>query len=233
MLASYGIGPGSSPGVLVDRFEIPHTGADKSGQDYSELGVWDNPGVAGPFTGRSASSTATKDVTDTASLSGTEGPIDGIEISTYDSANLTLAEITSLLNHYGVSDTANLGLNELIQLGITGVNAISVSDTASVSGTDASSVGVTVDVSDTASISGTDSGTVDVTREVLEASDTASITANDFATIDAFSGSASFNTSDDAYLRLTESAIAAPVIDTVVESIKFQARVPTIRFRKL
>ncbi len=233
MLADYGIGPGSSPGVLVDRYEVPHTGASKAGQDYSELGVWDNPGVAGPFTGRTASSTATKDVSDTASLSATESPIDTNEIVTYDSANLTATELAGLLDHYGVTDLASLTLNESIALNITGVLNIPITDTASLTLTESTALGITIDVTDGASLTLTESATVAVATEVLDVTDDAALAANDFATLDVFSGGAAFTVSDTVLLQDTESAGVVPIIDTVVENIKFQARVPSIRFRKL
>jgi hypothetical protein len=185
------------------------------------------------FSGKTEETTATLSVVDTASLSATEGPIDTNEIVTYDSANLSASEVASLLNHYGLTDTANLAISESIALNISGVNVLSTTDTASISVSESVALGITVGVTDTASLTLTESSTVTVTTEVLGVTDTASLSIADFAALNVFSGNAAFGASDDAAIRLTESAIVAQVIDTNIVAIKFVARTPSIRFRKL
>jgi hypothetical protein len=199
---------------------------------FTQLGL--DGGVAARnvnFSGKTEETTATLDVTDTASISVTEGPIDTNEIVTYDSASISVSENSSLLNFYGVTDTVSLALNESLALNIAGVSAPAVTDTASVSVTDASAINVSVSVTDTASVSVTDSSSVAVATEVLAATDTASISISDLTALDVFSGSASFVVDDVALLSVVETATVYPL--TIVESIRFVSKVPQIRFRKL
>src|ERR1044072_600479 len=117
------------------------------------------------FSGKTEQTTAAIVVTDTASLSATESPIDTQEIESTDSARLAVSESSQLFNFIAVTDTANLSLSETISLVISGVTAKTASDTASLSLTESRSIAVTVAVTDTTSLTLTESSSVVVSTE--------------------------------------------------------------------
>ena len=203
--SEYGLGLTGTPAPLASRlFGI--TGESKAGQDYSELGLQGRPDNPRSFSGRSASSQQDFVVSDTASLSAVESTVDFQEITTYDLARLSTTEISQYLFHILASDSANLVVSENVNLQIAGVTAKAVTDTGSLSATDASAIAVTVDVTDTASLSSSESSAVAVSAEQISATDTASLSATDEALINIFAGLNVVNVTDDAVLSASDTA---------------------------
>jgi hypothetical protein len=201
--ADYGLSPGGI-GPLASRL-VPISGASKAGQNYSELGPL-VPDLPATFAGRTASTLVALTVSDTASISATEGPIDTQEIESADTARLSVSESTQLFNFLSAADTANLSLSETISLVITGVTAKTGSDTASLSLTESVAIAVTVDVTDTASLTLTESSSVAVSTEQVTVSDTASLTLDEAVSLNVFSGVNAISAVDGAALALVETA---------------------------
>jgi hypothetical protein len=231
--SEYGIGPGTSPGVLVNRTPIPEVGASKAGQDYSELGVWNAPGYAGPFTGRSSVGLVEAEASDTAYLSAVESPVDSQELTTYDVASLSSTEAATFLRTASITDTASLSASEAVSLNISGVLASDVTDTASVAASEVVALDVILDATDTASIQADpETGIVDESGADVAVTDLASISVADSASVDIFAGLIAASVSDTAWLLLDEVGAIA-VVGSVGESegrtIRLRARSRTIR----
>lgn len=225
--SDYGLGLSGTPGPLVSRlFGI--TGADKTGQDYSELGLHGRPDNPRSFAGRVASSTQSFVVSDTASISVTEDPVDRNEITTTDTARIAVSDTSQMFNRIDVADTARLSVGETISLLITGVTLKTASDTASLSVSEAVTVNVSLDVTDTASISVSDTSSVEVSVEQITVSDTASLSVDDQQQLEIFAGFVDKTVHDDALLTLTETAVKVEV--NRIRRITFTAMRPKITF---
>jgi hypothetical protein len=191
---SAGLTPGGI-GPLLNRFAVPHVGNDKSGQDYSELGILIPDGIA-DLSGRTASSTQAIGGTDTLSVTLEEAVIDYNEIATYDTVRISLAESVALFNNIAVTDAINVSLSETLSLQQSSVALKTATDTVSVSVSDAAVLNVSLAVTDTVSVSLTDTAAVVVTSEVLTASDTLSVSLEDEALLNIFAGVVNLNATD-------------------------------------
>jgi hypothetical protein len=223
-LALYGA-PGQPQ--LPDPTTFPRPG----GLEFTHLGLGGTPGSTyGTFT-KTAVTYLELDVTDSASLSASESPIDSQQIVSYDIARIALAETAALLNRYSLTDTAAISLSEVVALSIAGVLDKPVTDTASLSLTESTALSVTVAVTDTASVSVTDDGEVAATVEGIAPTDTASLSVTETSLLEVFVGQLSLTVSDTARLTLTESAAAVPIAR--VTGISIQSVLPEIRIRRL
>lgn len=176
-------------------------------EDFTAFLPWGVPGrLYGDFT-KVVSSTAALAVSDTASLSATEDPVDSNEIATTDTARLGVTDAAALFNFLASTDTATLLAFETISLAQSGVTLKTASDTTSLSASEAVTLNVSIDVTDTASLSVTDSSAVDVSVEEKSATDTASLTLSDEAVLlNIFTGVNEITVSDAANLRVSETA---------------------------
>lgn len=225
--SEHGLGLTGTPSPLVSRlFGI--VGADKSGQDYSELGLQGRPDNPRDFAGRTASSTQTFAVSDTASISVTEDPVDRNEIATTDTARIAVSDTSQMFNRIDVTDTARLSVGETVSLLISGVTLKTASDTASISVSESVTVNVSIAVTDTASISVGDVAAVAVSVEQFSVSDTASISVDDEQQLNIFAGVVEKIVSDDALLTLTDTSIKVEV--NRIRRISFTALRPKITF---
>lgn len=177
---------------------------------------------------RAAVTTVTLDVSDTASLSATEEPVDRNEIATTDTARLSASETSLLFNRIDVTDTATLTAGETISVVISGVTLKTASDTASLSSSETSTVGVSVDVTDTATLTATDTSVLVVSVEAIAASDTASLSTDDAVLLEIFAGVVEKTASDTATLTVSETAIVVEA--RRIRKIKFQANAPRMTF---
>ncbi len=175
---------------------------------------------------KTEASVATLDVSDTASLSATEEPIDQNELATTDTARLSATDVSQLFNRIDVSDTAALAANETISLVISGVTLKSVSDTASLSSSETSALGITIDVSDTASLSATDSSSVAVSAENLSVTDAANLSADDAQLLEIFAGIVEKIAFDSALLTVVDIALVREV--RRIRRISLELRGPRI-----
>lgn len=199
---------------------------------YTRLGLAAAPSLVPAFLPKAAVSLQPFSVSDTAAFSATETPIDRNEVTTWDTAALRLsAETANFLIRYAVSDTATMTIAESIGLVQSGVIDRPVTDTASLSTTEAAAIAVQVSVTDDAALSGTDSGTVDVSRVALSATDDAALSTADTASVTVFTGSIGINLSDGASLTVTETASID--LPRVVTDIRIRVRAPSIVFRKV
>lgn len=167
-------------------------------------------------------------VSDTASLSATEEPVDRNEIATTDTARLSANDVSLLFNRIDSTDTALLSAGETISVVISGVTLKTASDTASLSATESSAVGVSVAVSDTASLQATDTSVLVVSAENISVTDTASLSADDVQLLEIFAGIVEKSVSDTATFTVTDSAVVAQV--RRIRKIKFQASMPRMTF---
>jgi hypothetical protein len=174
------------------------------------------------------SSGAAFSVSDTASFSATEDPVDRNEIATGDTARLSASDVSQLFQRIDVTDTATLTAGETIALLQSGVILKTASDTASLSATEVTALGVTVDVSDTASLSATDISTVDVSAQNLSVTETASLSADDEQFLEIFAGIVDKTVFDS--VPLTGSDIATVSEIGRVRKISFHTRMPRITF---
>jgi hypothetical protein len=177
----------------------------------------------GAFT-KVASSTVALSVSDTASLSATEEPIDRNEVATTDTARLSASDVSQLFQRIDVSDTATLSAGETIALLQSGVTLKTASDTASLSSSETSTLGVTVDVSDTASLTVTDTSALVVSAESIAVTDTANLSADDTQLLEIFAGIVEKVSADTALLTVTDSALVLEV--RRIRKIRFQVRMP-------
>ncbi len=184
----------------------------------------------GAFT-KAASSTAALNVSDTASLSATEEPVDRNEIATTDTARLSASDVSLLFNRIDAIDTARLTAGETISVVISGVTLKTASDTASLSSSETSTVGVSVAVTDTASLSATDTSALVVLGETFAVTDTANLSADDVQLLEIFAGIVEKSVSDNAFLRVSDSAVVVEV--RRIRKIKFEASFPRITFEVL
>lgn len=180
---------------------------------------------------RSVVTTASFAVSDTASLSATEDPVDHNEIATGDTARLSATDVSQLFQRIDVTDTASLTAGETIALLQSGVILKTVTDTASLSATEVTTVGVTVDVTDTASLTATDTSAVVVTSQTLSVSDTASLSADDVQLLEIFTGIVEKTVTDLALLTANDAAVVLEV--GRIRKITFEARIPRITFEVL
>jgi hypothetical protein len=146
-------------------------------------------------------------VSDTASVSATEGPIDSQIITTHDAASLAVTDTASLFNFLNITDSISLSVSESVGLIISGVTEKPVTETASLSVSETVALSVTVEVTDTASISVTDSGTVDVDSENVTASDDAAVSVSEEVLLGIFAGINVVNVGDVATLTAVEAAL--------------------------
>lgn len=191
---------------------------------WTGLGLSALPGVrAVDFSGKSELTTAPLDVSDTASLSATEDPIDTNEIVTTDTARLSATESTQLFNFRSTTDTASLSVSETIGLVQSGVTLKTASDTATLSVTESVAVGVTIDVTDTASLTVSESVSVSTTAETVDVTDTATLTVDESLLLAIFAGVVELNAQDTALLTTSEIASAIEVrrIKRITLSIRF------------
>jgi hypothetical protein len=192
-------------GPLLNRFAVPHVGNDKSGQDYSELGVLIPDGIA-DFSGRTESDSSIVAASDTAYISVTEEPIEEQDIAAYDTARLSVTDTAALFNFLAVTDTARISISETVALVSGTVVTKTASDTASISVTDTSALSVSVSATDTASISVGDVSDLVTALEQKSATDTASLTTEEDTLLGIFTGLLEITGSDIASLTLSESA---------------------------
>src|SRR5688572_10504485 len=177
----------------------------------------------GSFT-KVASSTAEFSVSDTASLSATEEPVDRNEIATTDTARLSATETSLLFNRIDVTDTATLTAGETISVVIIGVTLKTASDTASLSSSETATLGISLAVSDTASLSATDTSVLVVSAENIATSDTASLSTDEAVLLEIFAGVVEKTAADTATLTVSESAVVVEA--RRIRKIKFQSRMP-------
>lgn len=212
-----------SPGLPVwrDTSTLP--------RPYTETFTQLSPGggpqrLYGSFSSRVALSIQSITVSDTASLSATESPVDSQEIATTDTARLSASESTQLFNFQAATDTASLSVSETISLVITGVTAKTASDTASISTTETTALAITTAVTDTASIFTSESATVDVSVEQKIVTDTASITTDEAVLLNVFAGVNAITVGDTAALTTSEAATVLEVrrIKRIALSISMQ-----------
>lgn len=163
------------------------------------------------FTGKTEETTAALSVSDTASLSATESPVDSNEIATSDTVRLSLTESSQLFNFQAVTDTASLSLSETISLVQSGVTLKTASDTASLSVTEVSSIAVSVAITDTASLTLTESASVAVSTEQVTVSDTASLTIDESVLLNVFAGVNAISVADSALLSVIDTASVTEV----------------------
>lgn len=202
----YGISVSGGIGPLANRTELPHVGADKSGQDYSELIVTSGPGYTGADGVRTETAIVYVTVSDTASVSATEDPIDSQDIASSDIGYLAVTEVAVLGAVIYATDTASLTLGEAVNLGITNNTAKSGTDTASLTLTEVASAHVSIEASDTASLSVSESTSADITRQDIQPTDTASLSVDDSATVSVITGDIPLTAVDSARLTVTETA---------------------------
>jgi len=183
----------------------------------------------GSFT-KTVATTAAITVSDTASLSATEEPIDRNEIATTDTARLSASDVSQLFNRIDATDTATLSAGETIALQISGVTLKTASDTASLSASETSTVGVSVDVSDTATLTATDTSSVAISAESKDVTDTASLSADDTVLLEIFAGIVERSASDTALLTVSDLAFVAEV--RRIKYMKFQMRKPRMTIKR-
>lgn len=183
------------------------------------------------FSGKVSETTATFTVSDTASLSATEEPIDQNEITTGDTARLSATDSSQLFNRLDVTDTATLSAGETIGLLISGVTLKTASDTATLSSSETSELGVSVDVSDTATLTVTDTSSVDVSAESLDVTDTANLSADDTQLLEIFAGIVERSASDTALLTVNDLASVIEV--RRIKRISFHVRMPRMTIEVL
>lgn len=171
-------------------------------------------------------------VSDTASISATESPVDSQEIAVSDTARLSLTETSQLFNYLQSTDTASLGLSETVALTITGVTNIAPTDTASLTLTESVALSVTVGVTDTTSLQLTsEAGTVATTVVEKSASDTASLSVSDASLLSIFSGVNAISVVDDIRLSVAETAQAVEVLR--IKRIELELDAPSIELEIL
>ncbi len=185
--------------------------------------------IYGDFT-RATAPLASLSVSDTASLSATEEPIDRNEIATTDTARLSASDVSQLFNRIDATDTATLSAGETIALQISGVTLKVASDTATLSASETSTVGVTVGVSDTATLTATDTSSVAISAESKNVTDTANLSADDSVLLEIFAGIVERSASDTALLRANDFAVVAEV--RRIRHIKFQMRKPRMTIKR-
>jgi hypothetical protein len=197
-----------------------------------------NNGTSGPYltdySGKTELTDVSLEVSDTASLSATEEPVDSQQIEVADIARLSVTETVSHFHFIAVTDTATLSASELVALSITGVTPKPVTDTASISATEVTSLSVSLSVTDTASLSATDTSSVAVSTESVDVTDTASLSADDASLLTVFTGQLELNVVDSASLRTTETA-SIQTFEALqpIRLIRFDITAPSIRFEFL
>lgn len=218
--------PRGTPGLVSWRATSSTTFPRPYTVTFTQLRPGGVPGRRYGSFAKTVATTATLVVSDTASLSATEEPIDQNEIATTDTARLSASDVSQLFNRIDASDTASMTAGETIALAISGVTLKTASDTASLSATDTSALGVTVDVSDTASLTATDTSSVAVSAESKSVTDTASLAADDEQLLEIFAGIVERSASDNALLTVSERASIVEV--RRIKKITLQIRAPRI-----
>lgn len=217
--------PGHLPFIEQGATAGAHTGS------FTRLGLGGYSRPIDAIPAKDAAAQAELNVTDTASLSATEGPLDSNEIITYDTARLSAVDVSNIYNFYTLTDTARLFINEAVTLNVSGVTDNPATDTASISATEVATVDVTVDVTDTASLQTTDTPTVDTAGVVISVTDTASLSTTDTAAYDAITGVAYLTGEDQALLRVVDTAVVT--VDRKISAIAISYKAPKIVVRKL
>ena len=175
-----------------------------------------------------------KTVSDSATLSVLEDPMDERYLTTGDSAYLRITETLLRLNHLGVTDTASLLLAEGVELQGAGVNESSPTDTASLSVAEAVTLDISVDLTDTASISVTGTPTILVSTLAQTVTDTASISITETSITDKVSGSRAWQVGELAQLSLSEATLLEKFESdelAYITRIAVTFDAPTITFR--
>lgn len=183
-----------------------HTTPRPYTQTFTQLGLDGCAVLRHTSFSHTETTTAEVNVSDTASISATESPVDTQEIAVTDTARLSVTDSSQLFNFLAATETAGLSLSETISLVIVGVTTKTGSDTASLTLTESTSVAVTIEVTDTASLTLTETPTVDVSTEQKTATDTASITLDEAVSLNVFSGVNTIAVGDAALLSIVESS---------------------------
>lgn len=195
--------------------------------------------------------TTSVNVSDTASLSATEGDVDSFDIVSSDEAALSLAEVITAAISVSRGDTASLAIADVSAVNISGNVAVNVTDTTSLSVTDAGDPKVDVAVTDTASLTLTDSGAVtvdtltisvadDIVPVLSEAAaitasvalvnvavtDTVSLTADDLSAVLDVVGEV-FPVTDTASLSIVDSGVVT-IQDRPVRYVLVEALIPKV-----
>lgn len=163
----------------------------------------------GSFT-KTAATSVDVDVTDTASITATESPVDSQEITTNDVIRLGVTESTQLFNFISVTESFVPGLSETVSLIISGVTDRPVTDTASLTLSESVALGISIDVTDTASLQLTgEAGTVVTSSELVTVTDTASLSVSEEQILNIFTGVVDISVNDTASLALAVESAAA------------------------
>lgn len=222
--------PGLTP--YTDTTSFPRTYS----ADFTRLSISATPtSPSGSFTGKTEESTIYVTVSDTASATATEDPIDTQDITSADLVYATLTESASLANYVAASETAFVTLGEAVTLSITSNTAKAGTDTASATITETASVAVAIDVTDTASVTATEgTPTIDTPANLVSVTDTASVTITDSPQIDIYTGFIPATGEDIASVTLAEVAsVAISDAPGQVAGIRLDVRSPTLWLRVL
>jgi hypothetical protein len=202
-------------------------------QIWTELGLTGVPfPVRDSFDAVAPSDQLDLEVSDTASISGTEDPVDGQEIETSDIAQITLSEVVQLFNNIDLTDSANLTLSETINLQTSGTPDVPVTETASLTLTEVATLDVELTVTDDAALTLTESPTVDVSGETFDVTDTTSLSLSETVLLDIFAGVVEINADDIASLGVTEVAALLQITPAEIARISMSMKAPRIVIRQ-
>lgn len=176
------------------------------------------PSVTGLFLLFQSATTGTTNlsVSDTANLTATEGDVGSFEIVTTDAFDAQLVESVLAAISVDRGDTASIAANEASSVNSSGNTAVAVSDIASLTATDASSLFESLPVTDTASLTLTDSGAVSVAALQINGADTASLSLTEFAAKDVSNTLLVIPVTDTASLSADDVSSLLDVIGQVI-----------------
>lgn len=174
--------------------------------------------------------TVSKGVTDTASLSGSEGNLSDFSIETLDTASVNLGEVIQPAVRVDRAEFALLALSDVSSVLVSGTTAKAGTDTISISVDETATpsvVAVVLEVTDDADIEAADASTLDVGQIAVDVTDDASIAAEDFAFA---AGVADIvrDSGDAISIRLEDAGVIVEIKPVAIA--RFTAKPDAIRF---
>lgn len=160
--------------------------------------------------------TVSLNLSDTANLTATEGPVDSFNITTDDWFDITLTEVITTGVSVDRGDTASIAANDTSSVNKSGNTAVNVTDTASLSVTDAGEVKDNIAVTDTASLTLTDSGAVTVAALVINVADDAALLVTENVALDVSNTLVNIGVSDTASMSAIDVSSLLDVVGEVL-----------------
>ena len=156
--------------------------------------------------------TTSVNVSDTAFLSGTEGPVDSFDIVTDDLAELALAELVAAAVSLSRGENANLNIADTATVNISGNTNIGAIDTASLTLTDSGAVSVSISVTDTATLQGIEVSGLSVAAITISVSESFIPALTESASVTAQNTLLLINVTDTAFISALDLSSVLNVV---------------------